>query len=57
MDVGLVPKTVERPHDGVHCQFNDAVSYKHSYFSLVPEMEDVHCHVVERKRYYRPMRR
>ena len=31
-----MPKTVERPHNGVHCQFNDAVSCKHNgvYLSL-----------------------
>lgn len=31
-----MPETVERPHKGVHCQFNDAVSCKHIgvYLSL-----------------------
>ena len=25
-----MPEAVERPHNGVHCQFNDAVSCKHN---------------------------
>jgi len=31
-----VPEAVKRPHKGVHCQFNDAVSCKHNgvYLSL-----------------------
>ena len=31
-----MPEAVKRPHKGVHCQFNDAVSCKHNgvYLSL-----------------------